>query len=188
MLTLPNHQSDPPPRRSFLNVREAAEALRLDESTLYRHLREGRFPGVKIGGRYLVPASVIAELVNEAMASGSCVTSSGGPSGGAKTGPPMRWRAATLPAQPGRRAVVRPDGGHVLRSVRGAGRRRGARGFRGQGASGRIVYGHVDVETQEFSGYVAACACGWRGTVQHRPVEAGERAATDEWDREHLRR
>ncbi len=43
------------------------------------------------------------------------------------------------------------------------------------------------LETRGPSGYVAACACGWRGSVQHRPVEAGERAATDEWDREHLR-
>ncbi len=40
------------PRRPFLNVKEAARELRLDESTLYRHLREGRFPGVKVGGRY----------------------------------------------------------------------------------------------------------------------------------------
>ena len=46
------------PRRPFLNVKEAAQELRLDESTLYRHLREGRFPGVKVGGRYLVPAAV----------------------------------------------------------------------------------------------------------------------------------
>ena len=59
--------------RPFLNVKEAAQELRLDESTLYRHLREGRFPGVKVGGRYLVPAAVIDELADGAMAAGHCV-------------------------------------------------------------------------------------------------------------------
>src|ERR671912_170391 len=59
--------------RPFLNVKEAAEQLRLDESTLYRHLREGRFPGVKVGGRYLVPTAVIDELAAGAMAAGHCV-------------------------------------------------------------------------------------------------------------------
>lgn len=62
-----------PQRKPFLNVREAARALRLDESTLYRHLREGRIPGVKLGGRYLVPAALIEELADGAMAAGHCV-------------------------------------------------------------------------------------------------------------------
>ena len=60
-------------RRPFLTVKEAAGELRLDESTLYRHLREGRFPGVKVGGRYLVPAAVIEELAAGAMDAGHCV-------------------------------------------------------------------------------------------------------------------
>lgn len=60
-------------RKPFLNVKEAAQQLRLDESTLYRHLREGRFPGVKVGGRYLVPAALIEELADGAMAAGHCV-------------------------------------------------------------------------------------------------------------------
>ena len=63
------------PNRPFLNVKEAAAALRLDESTLYRHLREGRFPGVKVGGRYLVPAAVIEQLAADAIAEGRCVES-----------------------------------------------------------------------------------------------------------------
>ena len=54
-------------------MKEAAEQLRLDDSTLYRHLREGRFPGVKVGGRYLVPAALIDELAAGAMAAGHCV-------------------------------------------------------------------------------------------------------------------
>jgi excisionase family DNA binding protein len=61
------------PERPFLNVKEAAAALRLDESTLYRHLREDRFPGVKIGGRYLIPTAVIDELVATSMDAGHCV-------------------------------------------------------------------------------------------------------------------
>jgi excisionase family DNA binding protein len=65
--------SAPQRGRPFLNVSEAAEAMRLDQSTLYRHLREGRFPGVKVGGRYLVPAVVIEQLVNDAVTSGRCV-------------------------------------------------------------------------------------------------------------------
>ena len=40
----------------FYTAAEAATMLRLDESTLYRHLRAGTFPGVKIGGKYAVPA------------------------------------------------------------------------------------------------------------------------------------
>ena len=63
----------PDQRRPFLTVKEAAAELRLDESTLYRHLREGRFPGVKVGGRYLVPTAVIEELAAGAMTAGHCV-------------------------------------------------------------------------------------------------------------------
>jgi len=60
-------------RRPFLTVKEAAAELRLDQSTLYRHLREGRFPGVKVGGRYLIPAAVIEELAAGAITAGHCV-------------------------------------------------------------------------------------------------------------------
>ncbi|MGF1647815.1 MAG: helix-turn-helix domain-containing protein [Kineosporiaceae bacterium] len=59
--------------RPFLNVREAAAELRIDESTLYRHLREGRFPGIKVGGRYLVPAAILIQLAEDAMISGRCL-------------------------------------------------------------------------------------------------------------------
>ena len=54
----------------FLLVREAAAIMRMDESTLYRHLRAGRFPAVKVGGRYLVPAAAVAQMADEAVASG----------------------------------------------------------------------------------------------------------------------
>src|SRR3954463_2567942 len=57
----------------FLLVGEAAEIMRMDDSTLYRHLREGRFPAVKVGGRYLVPAAAVEQMVEDALVSGQCV-------------------------------------------------------------------------------------------------------------------
>lgn len=60
-------------RPRFLLVREAAEVMRIDESTLYRHLRGGRFPAVKVGGRYLVPAAAVNEMAEEALSTGRCV-------------------------------------------------------------------------------------------------------------------
>ena len=42
-------------------------------------------------------------------------------------------------------------------------------------------------ETREFRGYRAHCACGWRGTAIHPATDAGEDAALDDWDRDHLR-
>lgn len=58
---------------TFYNVAEAAELLRLDSSTLYRHLRGGRFPGVKIGGRYIVPRLVVERLIEDVAAAGVCL-------------------------------------------------------------------------------------------------------------------
>ena len=58
---------------SFFTAAETAEIFRLDESTLYRHLRNGSFPGIKIGGRYVVPAAVIQQLVDDVLATGRCL-------------------------------------------------------------------------------------------------------------------
>jgi hypothetical protein len=60
-------------RPAFYTAAETAEIVRLDESTLYRHLRNGTFPGVKIGGRYVVPAAVIERLVDDVLRTGRCV-------------------------------------------------------------------------------------------------------------------
>lgn len=57
----------------FFTAAEASELLRLDESTLYRHLRSGAFPGLKIGGRYVVPRAVIERLVADVLSTGRCV-------------------------------------------------------------------------------------------------------------------
>lgn len=58
---------------AFYNVAETAALLRLDQSTLYRHLRAGQFPGLKIGGRYVVPHVVVDRLINDILAAGRCV-------------------------------------------------------------------------------------------------------------------
>ena len=44
-----------------MSLDEAAEALGMSRSTLYRELGAGRLPSVKIGPRRLVPSSAIAE-------------------------------------------------------------------------------------------------------------------------------
>lgn len=61
------------PSPAFYNVAETAALLRLDQSTLYRHLRSGQFPGVKIGGRYVVPHIVVERLISDVLASGRCL-------------------------------------------------------------------------------------------------------------------
>ena len=69
--------ADDPPRDGartrFLLVREAAPIMRMDESTLYRHLRADRFPAVKVGGRYLIPEAVVSQMAEEALTTGRCV-------------------------------------------------------------------------------------------------------------------
>ena len=58
---------------SFFTATEVARLFRLDESTLYRHLRAGNFPGLKIGGRYVVPRAVVDRLVADVLHTGRCV-------------------------------------------------------------------------------------------------------------------
>jgi excisionase family DNA binding protein len=60
-------------RPFFYTASEIAEMLRLDESTLYRHLRSGTFPGLKIGGRYVVPGAVLDRLIADVLVTGRCV-------------------------------------------------------------------------------------------------------------------
>lgn len=92
-----------PARPSFYTAAETAEILRLDESTLYRHLRSGSFPGVKIGGRYVVPSAVIDRLVDDVLVTGRCVDL------GAWTEEWRRQQATANAALPG--AIARLVGG-----------------------------------------------------------------------------
>jgi hypothetical protein len=50
---------------------------------------------------------------------------------------------------------------------------------------GRLAGGVWTYATREFTGYVAACGCGWHATHDHLPTEDGEEAAVDQWRWEH---
>jgi hypothetical protein len=39
--------------------------------------------------------------------------------------------------------------------------------------------------TREFDAYVAACGCGWRGSVDYLPTQTGQAFAIDQWRSEH---
>ncbi|MFD2081571.1 hypothetical protein SAMN05421678_106271 [Actinopolymorpha cephalotaxi] len=41
-------------------------------------------------------------------------------------------------------------------------------------------------QAADFTGYVAACSCGWHGSVDHPPTDDGEIAAAGEWHQTHL--
>lgn len=58
---------------AFYTVREAAELLRVGASTLYRIIREGDFPAVRLRSRYVIPAAALEEMLAEAKATGSVV-------------------------------------------------------------------------------------------------------------------
>ncbi|GAA4737455.1 helix-turn-helix domain-containing protein [Actinomycetospora chibensis] len=64
------HDSSP---RLFLTVTETASALRVDPATIYRAIRAGTFPAVRVRGRYVVPARAVDELATRAVETGACV-------------------------------------------------------------------------------------------------------------------
>ena len=64
------------PRPAFYTVEEVAEVLRVDPVTIYRAIRAGEFPAVKIRKRYVVPQKAIELLVEDVMATGGCVDTS----------------------------------------------------------------------------------------------------------------
>jgi excisionase family DNA binding protein len=60
-------------RPAFYTVREAARILRVGPSTLYRAIREGAFPAVRLRTRYVIPAVALERLLAEATESGTVV-------------------------------------------------------------------------------------------------------------------
>ena len=46
---------------------------------------------------------------------------------------------------------------------------------------GGLAGGVWSRDTLDWTGYVAACGCGWRGSVDYPPTEEGEQAALDQW-------
>lgn len=57
------------PRR-FYTVAQVANELGLSEPTVYRAIRSGEFPAIKVRGRYVVPAKALDELEASAIATG----------------------------------------------------------------------------------------------------------------------
>ena len=55
------------PTRRFYTVTEAAQLLRLSAPTLYREIRAGRFPAIRIRGRYVIPAKAVDALEQAAL-------------------------------------------------------------------------------------------------------------------------
>lgn len=60
----------------FLTVTETATALRVDAATIYRAIRAGTFPAVRVRGRYVVPVRAVEELASRAVETGACVDAS----------------------------------------------------------------------------------------------------------------
>ncbi|WP_410815493.1 helix-turn-helix domain-containing protein [Micromonospora sp. 050-3] len=54
----------------FYTVAEAARLLRTCDMTLYRAIRVGEFPAIRIRGRYVVPAKAIDAMEAGALANG----------------------------------------------------------------------------------------------------------------------
>lgn len=67
--------------RRFYAVSEAAELLGLSEPTLYRAIRGGEFPAIRVRGRYVVPAKAIDQMETNALAVGLVNAGDYGPAG-----------------------------------------------------------------------------------------------------------
>lgn len=60
--------------RRFYTVAEASALLAdVSEPTLYRAIRAGEFPAIKIRGRYVIPARAIDAMEDAALAGGGVV-------------------------------------------------------------------------------------------------------------------
>jgi excisionase family DNA binding protein len=58
---------------AFYTVKETARILRVGASTLYRAIREGAFPAVRLRSRYVVPAVALDRLLAEVAETGGLV-------------------------------------------------------------------------------------------------------------------
>lgn len=57
----------------FLSVAAVARVLAVSEVTLYRAIRSGGFPAIKVRGRYVVPASALDAMECAAVDTGRLV-------------------------------------------------------------------------------------------------------------------
>jgi excisionase family DNA binding protein len=65
----------PPPARKprFFCVAAVAHMLAVSEVTLYRAIRSGEFPAIKVRGRYVIPASALDAMERAAVDTGQMV-------------------------------------------------------------------------------------------------------------------
>jgi excisionase family DNA binding protein len=64
-----DHAAEPDvvPARRFYTVTEAARLLRLSAPTIYREIRAGRFPAIRVRGRYVIPAKAVDAMEQAAL-------------------------------------------------------------------------------------------------------------------------
>jgi len=60
-------------RPLFLSVAEQASELGISEVTLYRAIKAGEFPAVRIRGRLIIPAGAVKAMVEATLTSGAAV-------------------------------------------------------------------------------------------------------------------
>ena len=65
-----------PRRQRFLSVAEQALELGISEVTLYRAIKSGEFPAVRIRGRLCIPEGAAKAMADAALAGGTTVDSS----------------------------------------------------------------------------------------------------------------
>lgn len=65
--------ASPQPAKLAMPVKEAAEMIGVSYMTLWRAIKEGEFPGVKLRGRILVPVKAVELLFQSAVDSGGLV-------------------------------------------------------------------------------------------------------------------
>ena len=68
-----HHRSGPRPTRSHLSVAAVARILAMSQVTLYRAIRSGEFPAIKVRGRYVVPPSALDCMEHAAVDTGGLV-------------------------------------------------------------------------------------------------------------------
>lgn len=59
--------------KAFFTVKEAAEIMRVNPSTLYAAIREDAFPAVRIRSRYVVPSKAVTKLIDRATETGTVI-------------------------------------------------------------------------------------------------------------------
>jgi excisionase family DNA binding protein len=62
--------SGPVRTKRFYTVAEVAELLGLSDPTVYRAIREGEFPAIRVRGRYVIPAKAIDQMESTALIAG----------------------------------------------------------------------------------------------------------------------